>query len=269
MMADPFNRKTLPTGAFSMYQRMFNFTLLALLLTATNAVGEQSYKILLPGEWPGQGISAESGTDWWGVFPDGDGFTLQATPVTVTPVHDSMMDRDGEMTGKKVTIAQESTPVLLIQGLKDPAAGTILPARLGPRSWPSDQATAIRQNAFLFPGQSHRLSLPTDSVRLTALGTVEEDPTYRHPQIMNHQLKLYRGDDEKAVSQALMTIPRMGDLGEPHLVWAGDIDRDGKIDLIYDLTDHYVKTHLALFLSSAARVGELVGLVAEWKWSSC
>lgn len=87
--------------------------------------------------------------------------------------------------------------------------------------------------------------------------------------LVDYQIKMYRGKDEETVSQVLTTIPRIGDLGEPYLVWAGDIDRDGKIDLIYDLSDHYIKTHLALFLSSATKDGELVGLVAEWKWSSC
>jgi hypothetical protein len=264
-----FKPKNFTNRGIVMGYRTFNLAIFAFLISTANAVGEGLYQILLPGEWPGQGISVESGNDWWGIFPDGDGFTLQHAPVTITLVHDSMMDREGEMTGRKVTIPQDSTPVLLIQGLKDPVAGTILPATLEPPSWPSEQATTLRQNAFLFPGQTHRLSLPTDRVRLTAIGAVEEDSTYHHPQIINYQLKLYRGEDEKAVSQVLTTIPRMGDLGEPHLVWVGDIDRDGKIDLIYDLTDHYVKTHLALFLSSAAKEGELVGLVAEWKWSSC
>jgi len=252
-----------------MYCRILILAMLSVLIATLNAVGDESCKILLPGEWPGQGISAESGTDWWGIFPDGDGFTLQHAPVTITLVHDSMMDREREMTGRKVTIPQESTPVLLIKGLKEPAEGPILSATLEPLDWPSEQSTRLRQNAFLFPGQSHRLTLPTDKVRLTAVGTAHEDPESRYVYLENYQINMYRGEDEKAVSQALTTIPRMGDLGEPYLIWAGDIDRDGKIDLIYDLTDHYIKTHLALFLSSAAKEGELVGLVAEWKWSSC
>lgn len=252
-----------------MHFRTFNLAFLVLLMALMNVGAEETYQILLPGAWQGQGIDAESGPDWWGIFPDGDGFTLQHAPVTITPVHNAMMDREGEMTGKKVAIPQETAPVLLIQGLRDPVEGPVLPATLQPLDWPSEQATPLRQNAFLFPGQSHRLTLPTDKIRLTAVGTAEENPEFHHADLVNYQIKMYRGTDEKAVSQVLTAIPRMGDLGEPYLVWAGDIDRDGKIDLIYDLSDHYIKTHLALFLSSAAKAGELVGLVAEWKRHSC
>jgi len=242
--------------------RTFNLVVVAFMIATTNVVGEASYQILLPGEWPGEDISVAGGPDWWGIFPDGDGFTLQTSPVVIS-------DRKGPVPGITVAIPQESKPVLLIQGLKDPVEGPILAATLEPLDWLSAQSTPLRQNAFLFPGQSHRLTLPTDKTRLTAVGIVEEDPEFHHASLVNYQIRMYRGEAEKAVSQVLTTIPRMGDLGEPYLVWAGDIDRDGKIDLIYDLTDHYIKTHLALFLSSAAKEGELVGLVAEWKWSSC
>ena len=38
----------------------------------------------------------------------------------------------------------------------------------------------------------------------------------------------------------------------PRLLFAGDIDRDGKLDLIVDTTDHYNKSRPTLFLSSPA-----------------
>ncbi len=252
-----------------MHYRPLNLAIVTLLITTMNAAGDGSYEILLPGEWHGQTITAQPGDDWWGIFPEGDGVTLQRAPVTITSVHDPMMDREGETTGKKVTIGQESTPLLLIHGLKEPAEGPILSATLEPPDWPSEQSTRLRQNAFLFPGQTHRLTLPTDKIRLTAVGTAHEDPEFHYVYLDNYQIKMYRGEEKETISQALTTIPRMGDLGEPYLIWAGDIDRDGKIDLIYDLTDHYIKTHLALFLSSAAKEGELVGLVAEWKRFAC
>lgn len=52
-----------------------------------------------------------------------------------------------------------------------------------------------------------------------------------------------------------------------NLRWAGDLDRDGQLDLIYNLAGHYTETRLALYLSSAAKPGELVGLVARWDGS--
>ena len=68
-------------------------------------------------------------------------------------------------------------------------------------------------------------------------------------------------------AQLLVALPEFWrftyDTG-PALLWAGDLDRDGKLDLLYDLRSCYMYNELALFLSSAAKEGEFVGLVARW-----
>ena len=54
----------------------------------------------------------------------------------------------------------------------------------------------------------------------------------------------------------------IGDEAVPQILWAGDIDRDGKLDLLLDLTDHYNVSIPTLFLSSEAAEDELVAEVA-------
>jgi hypothetical protein len=41
-------------------------------------------------------------------------------------------------------------------------------------------------------------------------------------------------------------------------VWAGDLDRDGRLDLLADLTTDYVGHQYVLYVSSIASVGNLV-----------
>ncbi len=54
---------------------------------------------------------------------------------------------------------------------------------------------------------------------------------------------------------------------DPHfsLEWAGDLDQDGKPDLIMILTQKYSSLPTFLFLSSKADLGELLKRVAEYR----
>ena len=53
-------------------------------------------------------------------------------------------------------------------------------------------------------------------------------------------------------------IDILGDDATPRLLFAGDLDRDGRLDLILDTTWHYNVSRPTLFLSTLAREGELV-----------
>jgi hypothetical protein len=70
-------------------------------------------------------------------------------------------------------------------------------------------------------------------------------------------------------SQDLPVPVRFAEDGVPALVWAGDLDGDGRLDLYMDLTDHYNVTNYVLFLSSRAVTGELVKQVASRRYVGC
>jgi hypothetical protein len=57
--------------------------------------------------------------------------------------------------------------------------------------------------------------------------------------------------------------------GTTTLHWAGDLDLDGKLDLLLDVSSHQASTELRLFLSSRAAPGELVGEAAALSKSNC
>ena len=61
----------------------------------------------------------------------------------------------------------------------------------------------------------------------------------------------------------------LGSDASPHLIFAGDLDRDGKLDLIFDTTDHYNLSRPVLFLSGAAEGDELLHVVAEHSAVGC
>jgi hypothetical protein len=58
-----------------------------------------------------------------------------------------------------------------------------------------------------------------------------------------------------------------GFVDEPHfdVPWAGDLDGDGKLDLVVNLSRKYSLHPYRLLLSSMAAVGELVGEAAAFE----
>ena len=53
--------------------------------------------------------------------------------------------------------------------------------------------------------------------------------------------------------------------GLPTLLWAGDLDRDGKLDLLMDLTNHYNASEYTLFLSFISEGDSLLKKVAKFR----
>lgn len=240
-----------------------NFVVLALVSCGAFSFSEEPVQILQVGLWHGEEVSVQASSDWWGIFLEGDGFTLEPAPITITLERDEIAgDGPDQKSGKRVTVPQEAEPVLLVKGLKSPVQG---PLRCLPASPPYP---------YLHPGETRILRMKDeknpDPLRLVAVGEArdwEEMPG--HIAVFNYEFRLYQGYDRKSVKQSLSSVKIVSVDSPPRLVWAGDLDRDGRIDLLMDLTHDYNLTHLALFLSSAAKEGEFVGLVAEWITTGC
>ncbi|MBX3176678.1 MAG: hypothetical protein KF886_04915 [Candidatus Hydrogenedentes bacterium] len=244
-----------------MIQLIRNASTLALVASAPFSNAEEMVQILNTGLWHGNEVTVDAGADWWGIFPEGDGFTLQAAPVTITVEHDAIVDAEGEATGKRVSVPQEAEPVLLVRGIAGLKEGRLAPLYHQPHY------------AYLFPSQTLWLRIKDGEHKLArtvaALGTTEENGITPEPFVHNYTLKLYAGSHPVTSSQVLYTAERVYEEARPSIVWAGDIDRDGQVDLLLNTTYHYNVTRLVLYLSSAAKEGELVGKVAEWRTTGC
>jgi hypothetical protein len=73
----------------------------------------------------------------------------------------------------------------------------------------------------------------------------------------------------EGASQEIFRMPEFVDEAHIDILFAGDLDRDGKLDLITNMSWKYSLHPLQLFLSSAARAGELTREVANFERSSC
>lgn len=195
-----------------------------------------------------------------GSFHDGESLArdgehwlaLQATPahaalvdtrVRVKRVHDDVVDDDGTDTGIEVATALADTGLLLRgPGLRaGPVAAVALPASPTPLA-KAPVALRLRATPYRLVLQCGKTGERCDVVL---------DDGHRRQVLLT--LPAGRYDDGSLM---------LGDDASPALLFAGDLDRDGRLDLILDATDHYNVGQPTLYLSSHARDGELVRAVA-------
>jgi hypothetical protein len=183
---------------------------------------------------------------WQVLCSTAKGVTLLSAQVDVktvrAPVFDEATEPDPEKSGRLIEVPSCSSPVIVLRraGLRDGAVAT---AFVGSATLPSDV--------------SLRLRLGSETYGLAA----RRDPT--HAQAVD--VILTSGDASHAISR----ITGCCNDTWPSILWAGDLDRDGKLDLLLELSAHYAGSQLTLFLSSAARGGDPVGEVARFLSGSC
>lgn len=228
---------------------------------AASAAAAPGYGVQPPGQFHSGEAVARHGERWLALRVCPDGAELLTARVAVKRVHDELLDGEGEATGEAVSAIglEDVTMLLRGPGLRP---GTVAQAAVG--DLPSEHG---------FP--THRLSLGPREYRIATRCTADlADAAVEHPAY-TCTIDLIDGERRQALmstgayresSDARLLL---GDDASPHLIFAGDLDRDGRLDLIFDTTDHYNLSRPTLFLSGAAGEGELVRAVATQDAVGC
>lgn len=230
-----------------------------LLVMALGAVAApaQDVSILAPGSFHGEEVPDDAAGRWFGLVAEGGGATLQAVDVRVTPEVDVIVDAAGEMTGRRVDVSPAIDPIVLLRGIPNLRVGAV-------------------------PTSLHRISVLADTPRVTQLGARSysfrlqcSDVQLVHGQ-RHQECGLLLSDGTRNQLLSTYTAYFEGDVRiwsseqeAPHILWAGDLDADGRLDLLLDTSNHYNIDEMQLYLSSQAREGELVAPAATFSATGC
>ncbi|WP_133498988.1 hypothetical protein [Cognatilysobacter terrigena] len=194
--------------------------------------------------------SARNGENWLALQVTPARSALVATDAQVRRVHDVVADADGTDTGLEISTAVNDAAFLV----RGPGL------RIGPvdTAWTGVEPLRLptKPLALKLRGASYRLQLDCaargDICRLVLTGGARTQVLREFPAGRYDDGTLMLGDD-----------------ASPALLFAGDLDHDGRLDLILDMTDHYNASEPTLFLSSGAGPKALVRRVALQRSTGC
>ena len=180
---------------------------------------------------------------WFGLFQGQTGFYLAETQLKTKRVHDQIVD-ENDNTGWEVQTTNKDTSIILIE------ASNFLT--------PQNVQQAILSKEQIFPDDTLRINYLGIDYQLYATGgkkKVQDDPDWF--DVWNYKLYLTATIKGQRHTSLLVAQPNFDDR-MINLIFAGDIDGDGILDLIIDTSRHYNATSPTIYLSKPANDGEVV-----------
>ena len=211
-------------------------------LSSSLAQSTSGGELARTGEFYADMVSVESGEVWLGLYQIGDEYELRSTTLVVNEGVTVM-----GMDGKEVQTDQPTEPLFLVRGLEELQPGKV--------------ETMSHDFKFLYPGETNNFR-SASGIYYVLIASGEAVLRYYEAIIEKYTLTLYESSSRR--TQTLVNFDVSIDGAGPGLVWAGDLDKDGKADLYMQVSRHYAYVDFVLFLSSAANDEEIVGKAATW-----
>lgn len=214
-------------------------------------------QLLEPGSFHGDEVRAVSGQRWLALVWDDKGSALR--PVTIHVAGVDPADQSSFPDGKRVTVkpAFDDTLVALLRGNElheGPVTTAVFPG-----------------NGDLEIGKVVPLTLPDSPARYTLTLSCKPrktlSPSFRCPLVLSDGMQSQELFVYTAFPGEQEHISFTGT--SPYFTWAGDLDGDGKLDLLVNTTNSENSGDLTLYLSSKAKNGALAGVAARFLTVGC
>lgn len=188
---------------------------------------------------------------WVGIFTNGHNFYSKKCNLKATRCIDDTMEEDSttEKTGWNIKTTEKDSSILLISGLSNLQTGNISALNLSQKQ--------------LLPNESMRVQFLGKTYRLYATGIKQQDknnPT--EYQISNYKLYISTIKRGKQITTLLVKEDSFDD-AMITILFGGDIDQDGFLDLLIDTSNHYNAESPTLFLSSPSDEKAILKAVAN------
>jgi hypothetical protein len=215
---------------------------MALMLTCAVGVAAEGRKVemLMTGDWHGEEVRARNGEQWLALTSG----KLAPVKIQVESVHDGIIDMPGEKSGRRVTANGAEEYTVLLKGLTP---------REIEKANRVDLLAASSGSGAKAQFVLSRDALTIETRRLASAMSESEEPVF--------EIVVSGGGLSQVLGKTTVE--------EINVIWSGDLDADGKLDLVVDTSDHYNIFAPSLFLSTEAGRGQIVGEAASFVTSGC
>jgi hypothetical protein len=205
-------------------------------------------KALETGSFWTDDVTGKSGETWFGLFEQGKSFKLVSTKILVKKILKSNPSES------EVATVRKGRTVFLIKDVKGLSEGEVKTVYLRNED-DYDEFAQLKygsQKDFEFNGEKYNLHAENKL-------STDEYPSKGSKLILSANGK----------GQVLTGLKENCNDCSWSIYWVGDLDKDGKLDFYLDLSDHYNKVDMVLFLSSKADRNKLVKAVANFSIIGC
>jgi hypothetical protein len=234
--------------------------LILLLTVNAQQVTNRQAQLIETGEgFHGDEIQARSGEKWQALYISDKRSWLQLSTILVRRSEDAVLDAGtNNKTGKSVYVAGSNTePVFLVKGIDSLKMGEVKTVFY---HWQDFHGLSLKRNSPV------SVKLNATAYSLGIRGQEQKSESGEVALVPAHA-KLVLSDGKNR--QTIYSIKHGLTDSEWSLIWAGDLDKDGRLDLYLNLPTHYNELRRVLFLSSKAAKGKLVAKVAEFVTTGC
>ena len=168
---------------------------------------------------------------------------LVPVKIQVKREHDPIVDNEGEITGKHVALPGFEDYTFLVRGKR------LHPGKVTKADPDYVELEHTKRSAIRFAGSTYHLFYRCDRTSCSLILETEG---------ILQKLVTVETTDPAMLLELAHTIN-----------FAGDLDHDGRLDLIMNASQHWNETRPTLFLSTSAKEGQLVGRAAELSMAGC
>ncbi|MFN7974166.1 MAG: hypothetical protein U0166_17755 [Acidobacteriota bacterium] len=195
-------------------------------------------------------VTVEPGERWMGMFASGDGYELRPVVLDISSDRSWGMDLGDLAEGTRVAVSGDAVPELIfdVPALHE---GPITTVFVGQMSLP-------RRGALTLPLDDARLTIVSDEAPASGDESEAGCNLVLSTRSGRQVLESYAGCAMRVIAEPMAMAGSL-----PLVLWAGDMDDDGKIDLLLAGSDEDGHDVMRLYLSSHAGDGGLVGVAAQ------
>lgn len=193
---------------------------------------------------------------WFGLFKNKSKFYLSKTKIIASKAFHPLEDNNvKEKSGWNVKTTNKDTCIVLINEL------TFLNNH-------KIKKNTIPKSHF-FPGESLKFNYLNKTYIIFATGDKKKIPNSPNRYIVwNYKLYITTLKNRKSITELLVSIPKMSDF-MVDVIFSGDIDNDGIIDLLIETSKHYSYSKTILYLSKPAQKHKLLKPIGFCYTSGC